>query len=275
MPNADDDDKLWRYPKDEKRLKRWETGVYASVAENPAAWDTYDVQIQTVIAAYTNRLSGTPGYVPLDWKKVKAMLWVESGAANIATWPFNPMQIGKNGDPGLKDVLTSSHGKIILPKEYATVLNMSNVTQNGNLNIQAGIGYLLRRLANFHMVPDPPKTPSPLVPSSTKTPPNTLGPLATPKPSDAHKSSAKHHHPAKHHSPAKKHPVPVHLKITSWKTFSFPWVASTYNNHGDGNYADKLQYAYDIITGNIKPQLPKKPVHDNKKSVPHQHHKKP
>ena len=263
MSNADDDDKLWRYPKDADKLETWEEGVDISVIKTPAAWDTYDVQIQTVIAAYTNHLNGTPGFVPLDWQKVKAMLWVETGADLLKDWKRNPMQIGNPGDKGLHDLLTSPHGKIILPKAYATVLNLANVPNDGKLSIEAGIGYLLRRLANFNLVPVEIKAPLPPVPpSSTKTPP------------DAHRHPGAHHHQAAHKSSAKKHPVPTSLKITSWKAFTFPWVASTYNNHGDGNYADKLQYAYDIITGKHIPQLPQKSVDNKKKSVHHKHHKK-
>lgn len=57
-------------------------------------WNTYDCDVRSAVGEYNAHLSHTPGYVPLDWQPVKAMLWVETGA-NVLAWKSRPMQIGK------------------------------------------------------------------------------------------------------------------------------------------------------------------------------------
>ena len=160
------------YPHDEAKLKSWETGLSAQIAKDPKPWDDYDLQIKTVCQVYDKHLAGVSGYVPLDWQLIKAITWVESGAA-IEAWKTAPMQIGVNGDPGLRELLTSPTGKLILPPEYAQMLTVSNVPANGNLNIEAGVGYVLKVTANFGMLDDPPPlTPAQAFQNALNAPPN-------------------------------------------------------------------------------------------------------
>lgn len=299
------------YPHDDAKLKSWEQGLSGQIAKSPAPWNDYDTQIKAVCAVYDKHLTGVSGYVPLDWQIVKAIAWVESGAANAA-WKTAPMQIGVNGDPGLRELLDKPAGKLILPQEYARVLTVSNVPVNGNLNIEAGVGYVLKIAANFGMQADTPPPPSgpaliqkagspqaasmfgnpgsgqlawnfgapclpgllspglfppglstpsllpafgPVAtPASTTPPPTAAAPHPASKPSKGGPHPAHGHHPARH-----KVALPKHLAIVSWKPLTLQFIAKHYNA-GDGNYADKLQFALDIMSGKIKPEAAAQPA---------------
>ncbi len=68
----------------------------ASLADS--RWNEYDETIKSEVAFYNQRLSGTSGFVPLDWRLVKAMLWTEVQAGpkgNPAQWQKYPLQIGR------------------------------------------------------------------------------------------------------------------------------------------------------------------------------------
>lgn len=139
------------------------------------------------------------------------------------------MQIGVNHDPGLRDLLSTPQGRMILPPEHASKLTVTNVPIDPNLNIAAGIGYLLKCLAIYGNVPDPPPVP----------------PAAAPTPALPQHGHHGHH---RHVSPA----VPqTHLAITGWRAFEYSYVALHYNA-GDGNYEDKLKYAYSLIQSRAK-----------------------
>ena len=140
------------YPKDEQSLKFWEEALSHAIAKDPDPWNAYDPKIQMAVQQYNDQLRGISNFQPLDWQVIKAMTWVESGA-NSSKWKSAPMQIGLNGDPGLRDLLTSPQGKMILPQQYARTLTLLNVHTDGEKNIQAGTGYLLMVLAKFAMVP--------------------------------------------------------------------------------------------------------------------------
>lgn len=234
------------YPHNETTLKRWETQLSDQIAKDPKPWDSYDTQIQLVTSTYNKFLGNTAHYQLLDWQLIKAITWVESGAADHRVWPTAPMQIGVNGDPGLRELLTSPAGKLILPPEYAKTLTISNVPVNGNLNIEAGTGYVLKITAIFGMQADP-------------TPPAKSASAAAHKPAPvAHGKS--------HSAPPKVH---KHLAIIGWHPRTFELIARHYNA-GDGNYADKLQFAFGIITGKIKPERAPAPPpkHSAKKHTP-------
>lgn len=230
------------YPKNEEKLKSWETAISSEIASDPKPWNDYDTQIQVVCSTYDRHLSGTSGYKPLNWQLIKAITWVETGAA-ITAWKTAPMQIGVNGDPGLNDLLNTPNGKMILPPEYTKTLTLSNVPTNGNLNIEAGVGYFLKIMAIFGMQAD--KTP----PGTTSGKPVTAShPAASPPESpQKHLASQKHLAPQKHPAPKK------HLAIVGWRAETLQYIAQHYNA-GDANYADKLQYALDIITGKVTPK---------------------
>ncbi len=137
------------HPKDLSALTRWEHHLIAALAEDPLPWNAHDPLIQVTVAEYNQYLQKTPEYIPLDWRWIKAVCWVESGAYS-PVWNKNPMQIGAFAvDPGMETILSTRQGSIILPPKYKSTLNTANVPVISEKNIQAGTGYFLERLAYF------------------------------------------------------------------------------------------------------------------------------
>lgn len=117
--------------------------------KNPK-WNEYDCEIQRAVAQFNRHLTGVAGYLPLDWRMVKAMLWTESGGPTNRAWVNNPMQIGVNGDPGLRALLgVLEGGPLIIPPELKTTLTVAAAKTSPAANIRAGIAYLLMRLARY------------------------------------------------------------------------------------------------------------------------------
>lgn len=86
------------------KFERWQDGLTNAAAN--AKWNDWDCEIQMAV---NRHLSGKAGYVSLDWKMIKAMVWVETGA-NDSEWKIKPMQIGVTGDPGLRALLSGKEG---------------------------------------------------------------------------------------------------------------------------------------------------------------------
>ncbi|WP_341892485.1 LysM domain-containing protein [Variovorax sp. YR752] len=126
---------------------KWKEGILR--APGDPKWDIWDREIRTAVSEFNQHLATTTGYVPLDWRVVKAMVWVESGAGN-PQWLIKPMQIGVVGDAGMDALLSGNEGgDLILPpiwKERLTVLSVRTVPSH---NIRAGIGYLLMKAAYY------------------------------------------------------------------------------------------------------------------------------
>ena len=223
------------HPFDQAKLDKWCAGRRAAVSQEPETWDRYDGQIRVVTAIYTAHLSTTPGYIAPDFQKIKAMLWVETGAG-ISDWWTAPMQCGVRSDPGLGELLDKPQGHLILPPQYRYLLTRANVPANGNLNIAGGMGYLLMRLANFGSVAEKPspfiEPFVPLLPTPLGVPflnfGQDLGPTQHPK------------HPF--------HPRPkMVLSILGWKPLTLEYIARHYNGGGDGNYFGKLECCYKLV----------------------------
>ncbi len=250
------------YPKDEETLKKWERALTDSFTKNPQPWNVYDDQIEAAVAVFNVFLAGKALYVPLQWKAIKAMCWVETGPFALNdTWHTRPMQIGNPGDAGLRDLLTSPQGKLILPPGFRIGLTQGNPGLVAKLNIIAGIGYLLRRLARFgiELDPDLPVDERRFTPvtdghgivgtvdlqshevmdSLTKKHIPVQRPLA---PLNVH-----HSHYPQYRERLKK---TAHMAITGWQQFSSEFASKYYNGGGDGNYADKLDFAYKLILAN-------------------------
>jgi hypothetical protein len=219
------------YPKDDKKLAAWKAALDHALLADRSAWDSFDAQFMTVVQTYNTFLATTNGYVALDWQMVKALCWVESGAANDQ-WTTKPMQIGVTGDPGLHQILETDSGKLVLPPAYKTILTMANVKVDGNRNIEAGVGYLLWGFASFGFLPD-----------AVQPPPPPAAPAV----------GGKHTHA--HH--AAKPKIKKHYAITGWKPISLASISSHYNGGGDGNYLGKLEYTYNLVTGKATPTEPK------------------
>jgi hypothetical protein len=127
--------------------EKWQDGVNNAVGD--AKWDIWDCDIQMAVNEYNRHLVGTAGYMPLDWQIIKAMLWVESGAAN-SEWNRKPMRIGVPGDAGLTSFLSGNEGgDLILPPAWKRQLTIGSIRAIPVHNIMAGVGYLLMKMAHY------------------------------------------------------------------------------------------------------------------------------
>jgi hypothetical protein len=128
-------------------LEKWKDGIDAAAGD--PRWDAHDCEIRAAVNEFNRHLSGQAGFVSLDWILIKAMVWVESGAAH-PEWSRKPMQIGVAGDPGLAALLGGKEGgDLILPPTWRKRLTMASARTLPAHNLRAGIGYLLMRLATF------------------------------------------------------------------------------------------------------------------------------
>lgn len=107
-------------------------------------WNEYDETIKNEIALYNQRLSGTNGFMPLDWRIVKAMVWTEVLAGpkgNQAQWQKYPLQIGRfSADLGYAAVKSGGENSDLITSGELRAAISSDVT--GKNNIKAGIAYL-------------------------------------------------------------------------------------------------------------------------------------
>ena len=228
------------HPANEAKLEHWCEGRRRAYMQDPDMWNLYDGHIVLTLAVYANHLRDAGGGFPfLDWRLVKAQIWVESGATD-SHWYTAPMQIGVNDDPGLNNLLTSPHGKLIMPPQFAMALRGGGVAQVGRLNIIAGIGYMLRRLANFGQVRSYTSDPFTAFGGPRRT--------STGLPSSPWRPSLPDFMNRPHVSAEPRQHATYSLGITGWKPFSFAYLAGPgYNGGGDGYYSGKLKFCYDLV----------------------------
>ena len=125
-------------------------GTIIQLAKHPFVdkrWSRWDDTIKSDVAKYNRFFSKYPGFTPLDWRWVKAMIWgpeVHTGPDDPKWWT-RPMQIGNLGDPALKVVKRGEEGSaLFMDDELRKQLNTKPVV--GELNVRAGIVYLYTRL---------------------------------------------------------------------------------------------------------------------------------
>lgn len=230
--------------------------------------DQYDHDIRQIVTTFNRYLrkeNPESNYQDLDWRLVKAMIWIESGH-KYSAWRHRPMQIGNKGDAGLKALLhlkkirlkngktyiQSEGAELIIPPEYEgnlTLKNKEKIRYNPQFNIQAGVAYLLMRHAKFSY--------------KTVINPEAKEYIVTVKQGDnlakiaaSHKTTIesikllnpeiKKHH--LHTGMQLKYKKAVTQKyIKGWIAFSFSSVAKKYNATGDLRYKQKLSYAFASI----------------------------
>ncbi|MBR8320532.1 LysM peptidoglycan-binding domain-containing protein [Burkholderia cenocepacia] len=222
-------------------FEKWQDGIDKAVGDT--RWDSWDCEIRMAVEEYNRHLSGIAGYRPLDWQLIKAMLWVESGAAD-SEWNSKPMRIGVSGDPGLASLLSGNEGgDLILPPAWKGQLTMGSVRSMPAHNIRAGIGYLLMKTAHYEyrsvsnadvkiyeVVVKPGDSLDKIAKAQASTVDTLrkLNPTATVlRPGQA----------------LKYQKASVQRVITSWRQISTTLIAQRYNGGGDFNYAAKLDYA--------------------------------
>jgi hypothetical protein len=226
-------------------FEKWQSGINSAV-DNPK-WAVWDCEIQMAVNEYNRHLSGTAGYVPLDWKLIKAMAWVETGADN-SEWSLKPMQIGVSGDPGLASFLSGKEGgDAVLPLAWKGRLTTGSVRTIPAHNIRAGIGYLLMRMANFG--------------DRTVTDVDVQIHEVKVKPGDSLDKIARAHgttvEALRQLNPnagvlqpgqvLKYRKAAVQRVIVGWRHISTALIAQRYNGGGDPNYAKKLAYALALV----------------------------
>jgi hypothetical protein len=136
-------------PKPRSSYERWQDTIDKAITD--PKWHEYDCDIQRIVATFNRHLQGD-GYVPLDWRLIKAVIWTESGGPANHAWKTNPMQIGKAGDPGLSALLEGDEGgDLILPPSVLGSLTIASARSNPRANIAAGTGYLLMRHATYEI----------------------------------------------------------------------------------------------------------------------------
>jgi hypothetical protein len=126
----------------------WQATIDGALTDT--RWHDYDCDIQRMVSQFNRHLAGTAGYVPLDWKFIKAMVWTESGGPDSRAWRDNPIQIGNPGDPGLTSLFSRNEGgELVIPPELQARLTIASTRTSPQMNIGAGVAYLLMRHAAY------------------------------------------------------------------------------------------------------------------------------
>lgn len=225
--------------------EKWQDGIDSAAGDTK--WDAHDCEIQMTVSEYNRHLSGTDGYIPLDWRLVKAMLWVETGAER-SEWNIRPMQIGNDNDPGLAAFLsTNEGGDLILPPKWTGSLTVSSARSNPSHNIRAGVGYLLMKMANYEYRSVPAADAE--VRELTVKPGDSLDRIARTHGStvDMLRSLNPAARVLQPGQKLKYRKASNQKVITGWRRITTASIAQRYNGGGDFLYAKKLDYALSLI----------------------------
>ncbi|MDO9224994.1 MAG: LysM domain-containing protein [Pseudomonadota bacterium] len=225
---------------------------------NNAAWDAYDTIIHNEVgdmicsadqhynARFIENAYHTK-YTGVDWKLMKAILWVESGGPRNSAWTTRPMQIGNKGDPAY-DVLKrgADDSSIIMASDLLSTIKTQSIDQP-ELNIRTGIAYLFTRMAYFDtdtvFDPDDAKVYLEVVQQGDslekigKRVGTTVDVLASLRKLGKSKTL----------QPGEKlqyRKATLQRVIKSWRTWDYQNIAARYNGGGDPAYAEKLEYVH-------------------------------
>jgi hypothetical protein len=126
----------------------WQNTIDGALTDS--RWHDYDCDIELIVSQFNRHLAGTAGFIPLDWRLIKAMVWTESGGPDNRAWRDNPVQIGNPGDPGLAALFSRNEGgALVIPPELQGKLTIASARFSPQMNISAGVAYLLMRLAMY------------------------------------------------------------------------------------------------------------------------------
>jgi hypothetical protein len=111
-------------------FEKWQDAINKSTSST--RWNTYDPEIKNIVNEYNRYLINTPNYKLLDWKIIKAMIFVETGGPDNPSWRSNPMQIGNIKDPGLSAFFSDNEGVSDYPSclERATEYKLCFIKSN-------------------------------------------------------------------------------------------------------------------------------------------------
>lgn len=231
------------------RYEKWLEGINKAVGD--PKWNTHDCEIRLAVNDINHHLHGTPNYSPLNWLFVKAMLWVETGAASLE-WKTKPMQIGVLGDPGLNALLNGNEGgDLILPPTWKKLITVGSARTIPAHNIRAGIGYLQMRHATYEH-------------RSVVGADNRIYEVQV-RAGDSLDRIAKLHGSApelmKKLNPSiailrpgqtvKYQKATIRKVIAGWQPLTASSAKDRYNGNKDGNYARKLDYILSVIAKGV------------------------
>lgn len=223
----------------------WAEGINAAAGD--LRWNQWDCEIQLALSEFNQHLNGVANYVPPDWRFIKSMLWVESGAAN-AQWRIKPMQIGVAGDPGLAAFLSGDEGgDLILPPIWQGRLTMDSARTMPAHNIRAGIGYLLMRMAYFEH--QEVAAVNSVVYEATVKPGDSLSKIARQNETTVGMLQRMNANTAVLRTGQKLlfKKASVQRVITGWRPLTSQLALTRYNGEGDPHYARKLDHAMTVV----------------------------
>lgn len=228
------------------KFNQWAEGIN-NAAPGDIRWNQWDCEVQLALSEFNQHLQGVANYVPPDWRFIKSMLWVESGAGN-EQWRIKPMQIGVAGDPGLKAFLSGEEGgELILPPLWRGRLTMDSARTMPAHNIRAGIGYLLMRMAYFEYQEVPSSDPAILETSVKKG--DSLSRIAQQQGTTVGMLQRMNANSAVLQLGQKLifRKASIQRVITGWRPLTSQLALTRYNGEGDPNYARKLDHAMAVV----------------------------
>jgi LysM repeat protein len=231
--------------------KKWKDTIDTALTD--ARWDGYDKTIKDALGAYTGYLKSTPGYAQPDSNLIKAMVWTETGLYS-PDWPSMPMQIGKfAADKGLADLLDpKGRGSLILPRAFQSSITVQTVQIDPAVNIQAGIGYLLKRHAAFSYVNV--EDPDSAAYDYSVRQGDTFEKIARRNATtveEIERLNSRKTGVLKPKDVLRLRNAAMQWRITGWTPVTALSAALLYNGGGDADYAEKLKYCMSVI-GNLK-----------------------
>lgn len=232
-------------PKPKTPYRKWQDTVDQSKTDK--RWNDHDALITSTVNEFNARLTaGRTGYRNLDWRLVKAMIWVESGGPGNLAWTTRPMQIGNPGDPGLSALLSGKEGGDLILTS-ALKLKLQQGASTAGPNIQAGVAYLLMRAATFSCKSVPNALDKTVYEVAVKAGDN-LEKIATAHATTVDMLKALNPGSGALIKPGQKlkyQKASVQQVITGWQPITTDFAARKYNVH-DPMYRQKLDYCLSL-----------------------------
>ncbi|EHB3782782.1 LysM peptidoglycan-binding domain-containing protein [Salmonella enterica subsp. houtenae serovar 17:z29:-] len=242
-------------------LEQWKAGRKSAIGNSD--WYIYDDYIKKLVSEINQHLSTSKnikGYKTLDWKLIKAMIWTETSATS-AEWKKRTMQIGNTGDDGIKEVSVPARPRkynLIIPKTWNSYLiNKTDlIRSNPEYNIRAGISLLMIKMAEQEKDRTVYESETEFIYEVVK---GDLGYSSIAKKTGTTQgvltqlNGNKTIHPRDKLKYKKAH---IEQYIPGWTLFTPQNIQIQYNGDpkkatadkpGDGSYADKIKYAYELI----------------------------
>lgn len=226
--------------------QKWKDTMDAA-AKDPKAKE-YDAFIAGEVSVYNQALATTPGFKVLDWKWIKAMIWVESGGPTSAAWTQRVMQIGNKDDAAYGVLKSGTEGaELIMTDQLKKDIQTLSI-DDPKLNIRAGIAYLLVKLCETTMksVQD---GADKAVYEYIVVPGDSFAQIATRVGTTVDELQAQN--PTLHvlhpKDKVKYRKAAIKRVIVGWRAANANSIAARYNGGGDLAYVEKLNYVWPLI----------------------------